>query len=207
MTLHRADHENFGEFFNYGSVTLGRRLSIEEFTELAEKFPDLQMEREKTGKTTIMSPVKQGSGEFEMIVSGYVFMWNLKEKKGKCFSASTGIQFPDGKIKSPDASWVSYERLEKQTATQKKGWLQVTPNFVAEVRSSTDSLLILKRKMKNVWMANGVELGWLIDPRNEKVYIYRAEKEVEVLQGFKSKTLSGENVMLGMTMPLDDFIG
>jgi len=206
MTLHRADHENFGEFFNYGSVTLGRKLSIEEFTELAEKFPDLQMEREKTGKTTIMSPVKQGSGRFEMIVSGYVFMWNLKSQKGESFSASTGILFADGKIKSPDALWVSHERLNKQTAEQKEGWLQATPNFVAEVRSSSDSLLKLKRKMANVWMANGVELAWLIDTRNEKVYIYRTEQEVEIIKGFKSKILSGENVMPGMTMPLDDFI-
>ena len=57
--------------------------------------------------------------------------------------------------------------------------------------------------MTDTWMANGVRLAWLIDPYEEKVYIYRAGQEAEVVEGFEGRVLSGEGVLEGLELPLD----
>jgi Uma2 family endonuclease len=43
------------------------------------------------------------------------------------------------------------------------------------------------------YMANGVRLGWLIDPKSRQVEIYRLGQEVEVLESPMS--LSGKDVL------------
>jgi Uma2 family endonuclease len=192
------------ELARFGPITLQKRLTKEQFIELSSRFPDLRMEREKNGKTTIMSPVKKGSGKREITVSGFLFMWHYQHKSGEIFSPSTGIELPNGAVKSPDCAWVSSERLASLPENADEDFLQVVPDFVVEVRSASDSISKLKHKMADVWMANGVRLAWLIDPYKEKVWIYRKGKEPEMIEGFSGKTLNGENVMPGMVLPLDE---
>jgi len=185
-----------------GKVTLEKHLTRQEFEALSARFPDLRMEREANGKTNIMSPVKKGSGRRESIVLIFVGMWRYQTGKGQVFSPSTGVELPDGTVKSPDCAWVSDERLSKSGGDDE--YLNVVPDFVAEVRSVSDRIKTLQQKMATNWMANGVRLGWLIDPYEEKVYIYRAGKEVEIVEGFDGKKLGGEEVMPGMELPLDE---
>ena len=83
-------------------------------------------------------------------------------------------------------------------------FLKAMPDFIIEVRSKTDRLQKLKNKMKNVWIKNGVRLAWLIDPYEEKAYIYRASGEVETITGFEGEKLTGEDVMPGMELPLEE---
>ncbi|MFN0037618.1 MAG: Uma2 family endonuclease, partial [Saprospiraceae bacterium] len=82
-------------------------------------------------------------------------------------------------------------------------FVKIVPDFVAEVRSRSDRLAKLQKKMADSWMANGVRLGWLIDPYSEQVHIYRQGQEVEILKGFSGKKLSGEDVLPGFELPLD----
>jgi len=205
MTFQKGNQGQFLDIFTYGPVTLGKRLSIEEFTVLAVQYPDLQMEREKTGKTTIMSPVKRKSGNFEFLLSYYLGKWMAEKGGGEAFSPSTGILLPSGEIKCPDLAWVSGEKLK--TEIDKDGWLTTIPDFVAEIRSKSDNISKLKKKMEKVWMANGVQLGWLIDPYTETAFIYRSGKEVEKITGFADMILRGEEVMIGMELPLEKFSG
>lgn len=187
-----------------GRITLEKPLSKEEFIALSNRFPHLQMEREANGKTNIISPEKKGSGKRESILTILIGMWALKSKMGEVYSPSTGIELPDGSIKSPDCAWVSNERMAASAETDDEDFLRIIPDFVAEVRSSSDRLVSLKKKMTNVWMANGVRLAWLIDPYDEKVHIYREGKGEEVVEGFSGKMLSGEEVMPGMELPLEE---
>ncbi len=199
---HTKTRSDLHDIADYGPLILDKPLSKEEFIALSARFPELRMEREKSGKITIMSPVKFGSGTRESRVHIYLGAWWLKAQLGEVFSASTGIELPDGAIKSPDCGWISPERLAQ--VSDKEEFLSVMPDFVAEVRSQTDSLEKLKTKMEEAWMKNGVRLGWLIDPYEEKAYVYRAGQEVEVVEGFAGKTLSGEEVMPGMELPLEE---
>lgn len=191
------------ELFKYGPILLEQPLSIAEFNNLYAQFPELLMEREANGKVSIMSPVKRGSGRRESVISGYLFMWLNEYEQGEMFSPSTGIELPTGAIKSPDATWVSDERLAAVSQDEEHDYLKAVPDFIAEVRSVSDRISKLKKKMEKTWMANGVRLGWLIDPYGEKVWIYREEQETEIVEGFDGKVLSGEELMPGFELPLE----
>ena len=193
------------EIAEYGPITFDKKLSRKEFMEFAERYPELIMEREKNGKTTIMSPVKFDSGFRESIISAYLGKWWLETRQGKIFSASTGIALRDTSIKSPDCGWVSDERFSKIPEGEADGnYLQVAPDFIVEIRSRSDSMTKLRKKMVNSWIKNGVRLAWLIEPYKERVFIYREDKDIEELKGFDDKMLSGENVVPNFKMPLSE---
>jgi len=189
--------------FRYGSIYLEQPLSISEFSEFSAQFPELLIEREANGLVSINPPLKKGAGRREAVIGVYLFVWLNEHKQGEIFSPSTGIELPTGAIKSPDGAWVSDERLATSLQDEEDDYLKAIPDFIVEVRSVTDRLPKLKKKMEKTWMANGVRLSWLIDPYGEKVWIYRENQEPELVENFDGKTLSGEEIMPGFEMPLD----
>lgn len=74
------------------------------------------------------------------------------------------------------------------------------PEFVIEVKSKSDYIEQLKKKML-VWLTNGATLGWLIDPSEEIVYVYKQAGEVKEIRGFKNK-VDGEYPVEGFTLDL-----
>lgn len=178
--------------------------SKEEFEKLSAEFPQLRMERESDGKILVMSPVKPGSGRREVSLLSQLYLWNYQVKKGEVLSPSTGFDLPDGTTKSPDAAWISSEKYALMD--EEKGFATEVPDFVAEIRSGTDRLVNLKKKMKDTWMKNGVRLAWLVDPYSEQVFIYRQGQDVEKIKGFSSKSLSGEDVLPGFELSLEEFM-
>lgn len=187
-----------------GELTV-KGLSRQQFITLSEQYPGLRMEREKNGNISIMTPVKGGSGFRENRLSTRITIWRLQTGQGEVFSPSTGFDLPGGAVKSPDVAWLSNERLAQLSPRQiEEGFIPMAPDFVAEIRSKSDSLSRLKKKMQESWMANGVRLAWLIDPYGEKAYIYRNNMEPETIIGF-DKVLSGETVMVGFILELSEF--
>jgi Uma2 family endonuclease len=53
------------------------------------------------------------------------------------------------------------------------------------------------------YIASGLKLGWLIDPQNNQVEIYRDKKNKETLQ--LPNQLSGEDVLPGFTLDLEEY--
>lgn len=203
MTESALQINPIGVLLKYAPITLHQPLSREEFVALADAFPDLRMERSKAGQVTIMSPVKKGSGKFEAYIITIVGAWALENGLGEVFSSAVGVELPDGAIRSPDCAWVSDERLSTLPLKADEDFLSAVPDFVAEVRSASDRIATLKKKMEAVWMANGVRLAWLIDPYEETVWIYREGSESTSVEGFSGRRLSGEEVMPGLELPLD----
>lgn len=164
---------------------------------------ELRIERESSGNLLVMPPVHTESGSYENVVSGELYFWNRQTGLGKAFSPSTGFTLPDTSVRSADASWVSNEVYAAISAGERKTFARLVPAFVAEVLSDTDSLrkAKAKAKMADVWIANGVQLGWLIDVKRATVYIYRANGSVEVVNGL-DQTLSGETVLSGFELAL-----
>lgn len=187
-----------------GSFTV-EGLSKSQFKLLASLYPELQMEREKNGKINIMAPVKGGSGIRENKLNYRVRHWRMENNGGETFSPSTGFELPNGAVKSPDTAWVSSEKMDLLTEEQiEDEYIQAVPDFVVELRSKSDKIAKLKRKMEKTWIANGVRLGWLLDPYKERAYIYRIDGSKEVLEGFNRK-LSGENILDGFELDLKEF--
>jgi len=188
----------------YGPIELQRPLSKEEFAHLAEQHPDLRMEREPNGTTTIMSPVKKGTSRREGDLFGLLYYWKIQTNAlGDLHGPNGTYDLPNGATKMPDASWISPERLAAGDGDEET-FIQIVPDFVAEIRSASDRLSKLQEKVRDSWIANGVRLAWLIDPYEEKAYVYRHGAEApEVVEGFAEKVLSGEEVLPGFELPLD----
>ncbi|MBD2603220.1 Uma2 family endonuclease [Scytonema hofmannii FACHB-248] len=176
-------------------------LGIEGFYELCQANQDLQLERTATGEVIIMPPTYPWTGKKNFSLIGQLAVWIEKTGLGIGFDSSSGFTFPNGAVYSPDASWVSNEKWEALTQTQQEEeFSPLAPDFVVELRSSSDFLKKLREKMQE-YINNGVRLGWLLDPKNKTIEIFRLGKEVEILES--PTTVSGEDVLPGFELNLN----
>lgn len=177
-------------------------MSDDEFWQFCVANPDLRFERSATGEIIIVPPAGGESDYRSIEVAGELRNWAKRNRQGTGFGSTAAFILPSGAVYSPDAAWVSNGRLQKLTVAERRKFLKVVPEFVAEVLSPTDRLKAAQAKMRE-WMANGVELGWLFDGANETVYIYRAgQAEPEQRKG--GSTLAGEGPLQGFELNLED---
>jgi Uma2 family endonuclease len=94
---------------------------------------------------------------------------------------------------------VRRSRWEALTPEQREEFPPLCPDFVVELRSRSDDLSDLQDKMRE-YIANGAQLGWLIDPGERKVYVYRPVAEVAVLEN--PATISGEPLLPDFVLEL-----
>ena len=185
-------------------LELTLELTDEQFFQLCTDNRDLRFERTATGELIIMPPVSSDTGRRNADLSFQLQSWSRQNKHlGIAFDSSTGFKLPDGTDISPDAAWIRRDRWDALTAEEKKKFAPICPDFVVELRSTTDSLEKLRAKMK-VYVKNGARLGWLLDRKNRKVEISRQGSEVEILDS--PATLSGEDVLPGFVLDLSDIL-
>ena len=145
-------------------------------------------------------PTGWETGAYNSSISGELYLWwRNSGEPGKTFDSSTGFILPDGANRSPDASWVSQERWQALAPEQKGTFANICPDFVVELRSSSDRVESLQAKMRE-YIDNGALLGWLLDPQQRRVEIYQPGLEVQVLENPES--LSGEEVLPGFVLNL-----
>jgi len=180
----------------------GVHLTDEQFYQLCIHNPELNIERNAKGVLIVMSPVGGDSGNREMDLGGELYVWNKQTQLGKVFSSSTLFKLPGGSDRSPDAAWVELSRWQALTPEQRKRFPPIAPDFVIELRSRTDDLATLQAKMQE-YLDSGVRLGWLFNPQDQQVEVYRQgqDKEVKSLP----VQLSGEAVLPGFILQVDPF--
>lgn len=162
--------------------------------------PDLRIERSPQGEIIIVPPAGGESDYRSTDAAAQLVYWANKDGRGKAFGSSVEFILPSGAGYSPDAAWLSNKRLAKLTKQQRRKFLPVCPEFVIEVMSPSDRLKASKDKML-AWLAEGVELAWLIDGDHETVYIYRAgSQKPEKRTGIAR--LSGEGPVAGFVLDL-----
>lgn len=176
-------------------------LTDEQYFQLCQNNRYYKFERSATGELIIMSPTGGETGNRNFNLAVKFGIWNKQTKLGLAFDSSTGFKLPNGADRAPDLSWVKIERWNGLTPEQKKKFLPLCPDFVIELRSETDTLKTLRNKMQE-YLENGTQLGWLIDPQNQRVEIYRLGKEVEILQS--PVNISGEDVLPGFVLDLQE---
>ncbi len=173
-------------------------LTEEQFYQLCQANRDLRLELSAKGELSIMPPTAWESGKrnFDLLVQ--LGIWNRQYQLGIAFDSSTGFKLPSGASRSPDAAWVERSRIESINPDPNK-FLPLAPDFLIELRSSTDNLATLQKKMQE-YQDNGVRLGWLINPHDREIEVYRIGRSSEVLQSLVS--LSGEDVLPGFILDL-----
>ena len=173
------------------------KLSDEQFFEFCQLNRDLRIERTATGELLIMSPTGGETGGRNFNLAVQLGAWSEQDGTGLGFDSSTGFKLPNGAERSPDVAWVKLNRWNALTPEQQKKFPPIAPDFVVELRSESDTLGSLQAKMQE-WINSGVRLGWLIDRKHRKVYVYRPDLEVECLDN--PETVSGEPVLPGFVL-------
>ncbi|WP_427157942.1 Uma2 family endonuclease [Aliinostoc sp. HNIBRCY26] len=178
-------------------------LTDEQFYQLCIANDEWRIELTAQRELIIMPPTGGESGIRNSDLNLEIGLWNRQSKLGKVFDSSTEFRLPNGAFCSPDVAWVKKERWEALTAEQRRRFPPLSPDFVIELRSETDSLTRLRSKMQE-YRDNGVRLGWLIDPQTPLVEIYRPGLEVETLNFSidQPPQLSGEDVLPGFVLDL-----
>jgi Uma2 family endonuclease len=190
-------------FTNELNPTLHLDLSAIEFTpaqfeEICATNRDLRLELTSTGELIVLTPTGWGSSKRNFNLIGRMYIWNEQTQLGEAFESSGGFILPNGARRSPDVAWVEKSRIEALDPDPNK-FLPLAPDFLIELQSASDSLSKLQEKMQE-YQANGVRLGWLIDPQNQRVEIYRPDRSAEILQS--PTQLSGEDILPGFTIDL-----
>lgn len=176
---------------------LFNRVNDDEFFEFCMRHKDLRIERTSEGDLDIMTPTGGTTGRRNFSLTSRFGVWVEEDGTGVGFDSSTNFRLPNGAMRSPDASWVRRERWDALTSHEQDVFPPLCPDFVIELRSRTDSLAALKRKMEEC-LANGAQLGWLIDPKNRRAFIYRQGQAVKRLDD--PQTLAGDPLLPGFVL-------
>ncbi|MGA1263731.1 MAG: Uma2 family endonuclease [Prochlorothrix sp.] len=174
-------------------------LSRTDFHKLCAANPDRKLERSPEGTLIVMAPTGGETGRHNARLNAKLYQWNESRETGEVFDSSTGFALPKGGDRSPDVSWIPLEKWQALTPEQRRGFLPLCPDFVIELLSPSDSWTQGQAKLEE-YLANGCRLGWLLDPKNKRVAIYRADRPVEILTA--PATLSGEAVLPGFELDL-----
>jgi Uma2 family endonuclease len=176
-------------------------LTDEQFFLLCRDNPDLRFELTAQKGLIIMPPTSSRTGWRNSELNYQLVLWAKADGTGLTFDSSTGFTLPNGAKRSPDGAWVRRERWEALTEEEQDRFAPICPDFVIELRSTQDSLSTLQSKMLE-YIENGAQLGWLIDPRNRRVYVYRPGQPVEGLENPDS--IKGDPVLAGFVLNLAD---
>lgn len=171
----------------------------EHFYALCQNNPDMRLERNADGDVVIMPPTGGETSRRNAEIIVQLGIWARRDGTGVLFDSSGGFRLPNGTVRAPDVAWVAKERLEGLNAEERRRFLPLCPDFVVELRSESDALYAVQEKMRE-YAACGARLGWLIDPSERRVEVYRRGQPVEVLIGMSA--ISGEPVLPKFTLEL-----
>jgi Uma2 family endonuclease len=174
-------------------------LTDDDFFALCAINRDLQLERTAEGDIIIMPPTGFATGCRNLDINKQFGIWAERDGRGVAVGSSTGFKLPNGAERSPDEGWVLRSRLAMLTSEQKQKFLPLAPDFVIELKSPTDRLTDVLAKMDE-YIANGVRLGWLINPETRRVHIYRPGKAIEILEA--PTEVPGEPELSGFVLDL-----
>ena len=174
-------------------------ITPELFEQVRRKYRNLRLELTSTGELVARPPTDVEIGMLKQLTD-QLMAWTRKDATGVCFGNTAGFTLPNNAIRSPDASWVRGERWDSLSRRQKQHFPSICPDFVAELRSHTDKFPEFGKMAE--YVASGAKLGWLIDPSLRRVYVYRPDEVVELLEN--PATVSGEPLLPGFRLNLNE---
>lgn len=177
------------------------KLSNDELFDLCQRNRDLRIERTDRGEIIVMSPAGGKTSNRNSAITGQLWAWARRDRTGQAFDSSCGFTLPNGAMRAPDAAWVERTHLGALPREQQEKFLPLCPTFVIELRSPSDTLASVRTKLEE-YLDNGARLGWLIDPLERRVHVYRPGVAVEIFDGPSS--IAGDPELPGFVLDLDE---
>ncbi len=150
--------------------------------QLCQLNPEWRLERGHYGELV----VNMGSGGPSFMITveilAALFPW-AKLNGAFAFGADASFNVIDPlggePMRNPDISFLTTDQMASMGGSPPlRGFWPVCPAFVVEVRSPGDTLRNQQGRMVD-WLRFGAQLGWLVDPQNRDVWIYRPDHESE----------------------------
>ncbi|MDB9315255.1 Uma2 family endonuclease [Spirulina sp. CS-785/01] len=178
------------------------QLNREQFYQLCQANPDLQLERTAQGELIIMPPTGGETGRQNAKLNLQISLWNEEQQLGEVFDSSTGFSLPNGSDRSPDVAWIKKSRWQAIPPAEREKLIPLCPDFIIELVSPSDNFQNTQNKMLE-YRDNGCLLGWLIDRKRQIVEVYRPNQPVEILE--YPQSLPGDPLLPGFTLNLSQF--
>ncbi len=183
------------------TIQPARPLDDRELLAFCEANSEFEIESDADGSLRVMSPNKAQGSYLNQLLNAELTVW-ARQNSGIVFGPDLGVRFPDRVMRGPDCAWLPSAKWERLDEEEREKFLAFCPEFIAELRSSTDRASKVEAKME-FWMSRGAELGWLVDPRRKLAMIYRAGQEPETL--LRPDWLMGEGPLAGFRLRMDEF--
>jgi Uma2 family endonuclease len=181
------------------AVLSSHPMTDEEFTAFCTQHPDLHFEMTAEGELIVMPPTNSDTGASNSDVGAQLVNWARLDRRGFVCDSSTGFVLPNGARRSPDVSWTLKSRVKQLGAHQRDSFWHLCPDFVIEVRSKTDRLKALREKMQE-YIEQGAQLGWLINPKDKTIEVFRPDGSVQILTNINK--IEGEGPVVGFVLDL-----
>ena len=173
----------------------GFEVSDEWWEELIERNELIRIELTRDRKLRCYMGTSEGS-RISFWVGHFLANWILAGGGGDGVESASEFISSLAERKRPDGAWISPERLPDHSEAWRHSF-RFIPDLVYEVRSPSQTVEQQQEKMVE-WIEGGVRLGWLIDPYERQVWIYRANGDV--IQMDDPSELSGEDVCDGLVV-------
>jgi Uma2 family endonuclease len=172
-------------------------MSDEDLMRFCAANETLRVERDANGEILVMTPAGNRTGMRNTAIIAALYAWAEQDGRGYVFDSNTGFTLPDNSMRSPDAAWVKAARWDALSGEEKERFSHICPEFIVELRSPSDNLGELQTKMEG-WIANGAQVGWLVDPIERVVTIYRPGQAPEVHP--EPSSVQGDGVVAGFEL-------
>lgn len=131
------------------------------------------------GRIVSVNPPQRLHGYVCMNIGAVIRAHVRAQRLGRVFANDTGVitaHNPDT-VRGADVAYVSYERLPAGPLPD--GYLDIAPELIFEVLSPSDSLQEAQETAAEYLQA-GVLVVCVVDPRQQKVHVYRSDNKAEV---------------------------
>jgi len=179
------------------------KLTDDQLVRLFRDNEEYRFELSAQGELIIMPPANNKASLKNATIITRLRTWADRDGTGVSFDGNTLFTLPNGAKRGPDAAWISKGRWNRLSEEQQDSFSNLGPDFIIELRSKSDRLARLKEKMEED-MANGVLLGWLLEPQQNRATIYRAGHAPQEIE--RPGILAGDPVLPGFRFAFKEIL-
>lgn len=153
-----------------------KHLTLEQFLELPETKPA----NEYIDGQIVQKPMPQG--KHSVLQGEIVTAINQVVKPQRVARAFPELRctFGDRSI-VPDIAVLTWQRIPRDETGEVSNLFSIAPDWTIEILSPDQSQTKITKNILHC-LRYGTQLGWLIDPKEQTVFIYRPKQETEVFE-------------------------
>jgi Uma2 family endonuclease len=152
------------------------------FDELHELNTEINFEFDDQEEVFIRMGIFAIISLITIAISASIYQWATSRKIGNVYGENGEYEIDDpdrpGKKlrRIPDISFISFESVPEEEQDEWDCFIPVPPNLVVEIVSAKRGLRGDLKKMENIWMKSGADVGLVICPFSETIFVFEKGK-------------------------------